>query len=181
MRALRRARPLCRPPRAHSLSLDSFFSLSLSLSLDRSARSYLIIGFGIPVYCVIARYNLAASNRVSPAGATLLGVALPWCTAWFLYQGSLAMHFQAWSGIIVNGFVAFIAPVAVSLVAAVYTLSVAGVMKALRAAPREPPNSVLDPLPKMLRAYQSNIIGFLTVIMPILIVAVFVYQVKGDA
>ena len=43
------------------------------------------------------------------------------------------------------------------------------------------PNSVLDPLPKMLRAYQSNIIGFLTVIMPILIVAVFVYQVKGDA
>ena len=156
MRALRRARPLCRPPRAHSLSLDSFFSLSLSLSLslDRSARSYLIIGFGIPVYCVIARYNLAASNRVSPAGATLLGVALPWCTAWFLYQGSLAMHFQAWSGIIVNGFVAFIAPVAVSLVAAGYTLSVAGVMArgAARAALQA------DPPPKMLRR-SVNIIG----------------------
>ena len=90
------------------------------------------------------------------------------------------MHFQAWSGIIVNGFVAFIAPVAVSLVAAGYTLSVAGVMKALRAAPREPPNSVLDPLPNTLRAYQSNIIGFLVVLMPIFTVAVFIYQVKDD-
>ena len=90
------------------------------------------------------------------------------------------MHFQAWSGIIVNGFVAFIAPVAISLVAAGYTFSVAGVMKALRAAPREPPNSVLDPLPNTLRAYQSNIIGFLVVLMPIFTVAVFIYQVKDD-
>ena len=83
------------------------------------------------------------------------------------------MHFQAWSGIIVNGFVAFIAPVAVSLVAAGYTLSVAGVMKALRAAPREPPNSVLDPRRKCCARISRT--SLLTVSMPCG-VAIFVYR-----
>ena len=86
------------------------------------------------------------------------------------------MHFQAWSGIIVNGFVAFIAPVAVSLAAAGFTLSLAGVMRALHAPPRLPPKSVLDPLPAPLRAYQSNIIAAGVIITPIAIILVFVYQ-----
>ena len=32
------------------------------------------------------RYNLAASGRVSPKMSVFLGVALPWCTSWMLYQ-----------------------------------------------------------------------------------------------
>ena len=133
----------------------------------------LIIGLGIPIFCVYAKYNLAASGRCSPRVATLLGVALPWALSWTLYLGDSVMVFVNYSGIVVNGFCDFLAPLAAAAAAAGVTFTVGGLAAALVARAKLPPHTVLDPLPGPLRAYQTNaIVLTLLLVVPVLVFAV---------
>ena len=134
---------------------------------------YIVIGLGIPIFCVYAKYNLAASRRCSPRVATLLGVILPWAVSWTLYLGDGVMVFVNWSGMFVNGFCDFLAPLSVAAAAAGIAFSCTGLHDALFAVGKSPPNTVLDPLPGPLRPYQRNLIVLtLLLVVPVLVFAV---------
>jgi hypothetical protein len=45
-----------------------------------------IIGFGIPLYAIMMRYNLVVSQVCSPWGALCVGNLSPWFIAWTMYQ-----------------------------------------------------------------------------------------------
>jgi hypothetical protein len=80
LRGRRAAATVCRRPRSRSPSQTNLTRVSAYIFC------YLIVGLGVPLFCIYARYNLAASRRVSPTVATLLGVAFPWAVSWMLYQ-----------------------------------------------------------------------------------------------
>ena len=168
---------------AYSSISSNFLSTLTSPSQPTSTRitaflfAYFIIGFGVPVFCVIARYNLAASGRVSPRMSVFLGVALPWCTSWMLYQGSIAVYFENWAGIVVNGFVAFLAPIAVALAATGVTLSCDGVLRALFQPPRLPAPTAINPLPEFCLPYHTNLIAGAFIMVPPILLLAFIYQV----
>jgi amino acid permease len=168
---------------AYSSVSTNFLSTLTSPSQPTSTRitaflfAYFIIGFGVPVFCVIARYNLAASGRVSPRMSVFLGVALPWCTSWMLYQGSIAVYFENWAGIVVNGFVAFLAPIAVALAATGVTLSCDGVLRALFQPPRLPAPTAINPLPEFCLPYHTNLIAGAFIMVPPILLLAFIYQV----
>ena len=71
---------------------------------------------GVPIFCVIMRYNLVSGGLCSERWAHVWSSALPWGTAWALYQGSVTLRLLSWSGLILNGFIDFLMPGLVTLV-----------------------------------------------------------------
>lgn len=77
----------------------------------------LVIGPGIPVFCIVMRYNLVVGEVCRPCLATFWGVVLPWLVSWPLYQGKTAATFIANTGTVLLSISGFIAPLVLSLVA----------------------------------------------------------------
>ena len=67
-------------------------------------------GFGVPIFCVIMRYNLVNGGLCSEPWAHVWSSVLPWGTAWTLYQGSVTRKLLDYSGLVLNGFTDFVAP-----------------------------------------------------------------------
>jgi len=80
--------------------------------------SFFIIGFGIPLFCIIMRYNLVNAGVATHEGGLFLTAVLPWFTSFLLYQGKNLLEIFTWGGLVLNGLISFILP----LVVAVYAL-----------------------------------------------------------
>ena len=78
----------------------------------------LIIGLGVPIFCVLMHQNLHAGGMWSRPVALFLGGGVPYVIGWTCYQGHVALNMLAWAGLLFTGFVAFIGPMIVCLVAA---------------------------------------------------------------
>merc|ERR1712228_537758 len=78
----------------------------------------LVIGLGIPVFCIVMRYNLFAGGICNNRWATVMGVVVPWSVSWLLYQGEAAQKFINSTGLIFISLVGFIGPLLVALFAA---------------------------------------------------------------
>ena len=62
------------------------------------------------------RYNLVSGGLCTEAWAHVWSSALPWASAWMLYQGSVTLKLLSWSGLVLNGFIDFLMPGLVTLV-----------------------------------------------------------------
>jgi amino acid permease len=79
--------------------------------------SFFIIGFGIPLFCIIMRYNLVNAGLASHRVGSFLTSVLPWLLSWMLYQGEGIIEVFAWGGLVLNGLIGFILPLVVALYA----------------------------------------------------------------
>jgi len=75
----------------------------------------LVLGPGIPVFCIVMRYNLFVGRVCGARMASFLGVILPWLVSWLLYTGNYSSIFVNASGAVLVSLVAFIGPLALSL------------------------------------------------------------------
>lgn len=75
----------------------------------------IIIGCGVPVFAVVIRTGLVASELCSPGWALFLGGFLPYFMSWMLYQGTMLMSILNWAGLVINGLVAFLFPMILAL------------------------------------------------------------------
>ena len=71
--------------------------------------AFAIIGLGVPVYCVLMRYNLRAGG-LSEFWSHILAGAGPWAVSWLVYRGHGILEVLSWSGLILNAAIDFIAP-----------------------------------------------------------------------
>ena len=101
------------PENMLSLMLSS--QVGLTTRLCATLFGVVIIGFGVPIFCVIMRYNLVSGGLCSEGWAHVWSSVLPWACAWMLYQGNLVLHLLSWSGLVLNGFIDFLMPGAVTL------------------------------------------------------------------
>lgn len=76
-----------------------------------------IIGLGIPIFCVLMRYNLVLGGVCEQGVGAFMGGVLPWLISWAVYQGHAVMNLLTWTGLILNGFIDFLCPVIVAFVA----------------------------------------------------------------
>ena len=97
------------------LSLMLSSQVGLTTRLCATLFGVVIIGFGVPIFCVIMRYNLVSGGLCSEGWAHVWSSVLPWACAWMLYQGNLVLHLLSWSGLVLNGFIDFLMPGAVTL------------------------------------------------------------------
>lgn len=74
-----------------------------------------IIGSGVPVFCVIIKSALYSGGVCSKPWSQFFGATFPYCLSWMLYQGELLMTVLNWTGLMVNGMVAFILPLVLAL------------------------------------------------------------------
>ena len=102
---------------------DDLLQALASKASDRATQifgglfGFFIIGFGIPVFCVLLRYNLVVDGVAGPRTAMFLGALLPWLVSWPLYQGHELINMLSVTGVYLNGFTGFIAPAWLSLAA----------------------------------------------------------------
>ncbi|GKY92304.1 hypothetical protein MPSEU_000201500 [Mayamaea pseudoterrestris] len=87
-----------------------------SMAVAGSLFSFFIIGLDIPLFCVLARYNLTHSGLCSERTANLLVVWIPWSVAWVLYQGDAVGELLQWGGTFLTSAVAFLLPLFLALV-----------------------------------------------------------------
>ena len=76
-----------------------------------------IIGSGVPVFCVIIKNALHTGGVCNEQWSLFVGSVLPYCLSWMLYQGTVLMTVLNWTGLLVNGMVAFILPLVLALYA----------------------------------------------------------------
>jgi len=76
-----------------------------------------IIGCGVPVFCVIIKTALYSGGVCSKPWSQFFGALFPYCLSWMLYQGTMLMTVLNWTGLLVNGMVAFILPLVLALYA----------------------------------------------------------------
>jgi amino acid permease len=76
-----------------------------------------IIGCGVPVFCVIIKTALYSGGVCSKPWSQFFGALFPYCLSWMLYQGTMLMTVLNWTGLLVNGMVAFILPLILALYA----------------------------------------------------------------
>ncbi|KAJ1453515.1 hypothetical protein M885DRAFT_443632 [Pelagophyceae sp. CCMP2097] len=79
--------------------------------------AYGIIGLGIPIFCVLMRYNLVAGGICEPRAALFFAAALPWLLSWLAYQGHGVLGLLSWAGLVLNSAVDFILPMVAVLAA----------------------------------------------------------------
>lgn len=72
--------------------------------------AYTIIGLGIPIFCVLMRYNLVSGRVCTLATGKFLGAWLPWIVSWMVYRGHGILALLSWSGLVLNSLVDFIFP-----------------------------------------------------------------------
>ncbi len=80
-----------------------------SVRLGGGIFAFAIIGLGVPVYCVLMRYNLRAGG-LSEFWSHILAGAGPWAVSWLVYRGHGILEVLSWSGLILNAGIDFIAP-----------------------------------------------------------------------
>jgi amino acid permease len=108
--------------RAFADAPENMLQVMISMQVDVFTRlcgtlfGVLIIGLGVPIFCVIGRYNLVNGGLCSEPWAHVWSSVLPWGTAWLLYQGSAILKLLSWSGLLLNGFIDFLMPGFVTLV-----------------------------------------------------------------
>ena len=73
------------------------------------------VGCGVPIFCIMIRNSLYHAGVVGYPTALFVGALLPYLLSWLLYQGNALMHLLAWTGLLVNGLVAFVLPLVLSL------------------------------------------------------------------
>ena len=64
-----------------------------------------------------SRYNLVAGKVCGPRAGEFLGGVAPWLLGWLLYTGHGCMELLSWTGLVLNGFIDFVGPALVALVA----------------------------------------------------------------
>ena len=114
----------------------------------------LIIGFGIPVSCVLIRYNLQLGGVVPPRAAAWIGSLLPWLLSWPLYQGHAALDFIATTGTLVNGTINLVLPLLIAHAAASSACFAGGPAKLKSRAA-----SAVRPLPGWLEPIRPGLIA----------------------
>lgn len=75
----------------------------------------LIMGLGVPVFCVIIKKSLISNKTCSDDWALWWGSVFPFVTAWLLYQGEFLTLLLNWTGLLVNGLVAFVLPLVLTM------------------------------------------------------------------
>ncbi len=69
-----------------------------------------VIGFGIPLFAVVMRYNLYLGGMCSHGWSLFWSAVFPWCFSFALYQGSAFFAFVNWSSLFSTGIINFIVP-----------------------------------------------------------------------
>jgi hypothetical protein len=69
-----------------------------------------IIGCGVPIFCIIIKTSLYDSGTCNARGSYFIGAILPYLLSFLMYQGALLIAVLNWAGLIINGLVAFILP-----------------------------------------------------------------------
>lgn len=77
----------------------------------------IIIGCGVPIYCVLIKNTLYAGRSCDVHTSYFVGAVFPYLVSWLMYQGTMMLTVLSWTGLVVNGLVAFILP----LVLAIFT------------------------------------------------------------
>jgi hypothetical protein len=85
------------------------------VQIAASIFAFFIIGLDIPLFCVLARYNLTHSGLCSTRTANILVVWLPWGLAWLFYQGTAVGDLLSWGGTLLTSALAFILPLYLAL------------------------------------------------------------------
>mmetsp|Transcript_49019 Transcript_49019/g.95848 ORF Transcript_49019/g.95848 Transcript_49019/m.95848 type:complete len:518 (+) Transcript_49019:108-1661(+) len=80
-----------------------------------SSFAFMVIGLGIPLFCVVTRLNLVSSGLLTNRMGILIVSVLPWVFSWMLYQGGGLEEVLAWGGLLLTGVISFIAPTALAL------------------------------------------------------------------
>ncbi len=70
---------------------------------------------GVPVFSVVIKNSLVAGGICSPDWALFWGSVFPYLLAWMLYQGTYLIALLNWTGLLVNGLVAFVLPLVLTL------------------------------------------------------------------
>ena len=127
-----------------------------------------IIGLGIPIFCILMRYNLVVGGVCGNGLGTFLGGVLPWLVSWLVYQGHGVLELLSWTGLVLNGFIDFFCPALVALVAVrwvmhrTYLPVTGGGLVSDRsrttAAAGELPPTVVNALPKALRQHHERFV-----------------------
>jgi len=100
--------------------LESMMSgnFGIWMQLASCIFALLIVGLGIPLFCVLARANIMEGSNLCPVMGNVLGVYFPWAISWLFYRGSAITGLLSWGGILFTSAVAFILPILLAL----YTL-----------------------------------------------------------
>jgi len=69
-----------------------------------------VIGLGIPLFCVMVRYNLYVGRVFGKFGSAFWGVLFPWIISFLLYQGDGFGVFVTWASLFINSFINFVLP-----------------------------------------------------------------------
>lgn len=123
----------------------------------------LVIGLGIPVFCIVMRYNLVLGG-CGPKRATFLGVVLPWLVSWLLYQGSAAEEFIGISGVVLISAIGFILPLIGALAATAINWRAVGFWRGLAlmwGATSDLKETVVHPLPTKWLKHQRRYVSLL--------------------
>jgi len=75
------------------------------------------IGIGVPVFCVIMRYNLMTSGTLGGTSSAFLCCVAPYVVGFLGYNGDLALGIASWTGLVVGGAINLLFPFVVSLAA----------------------------------------------------------------
>jgi amino acid permease len=80
------------------------------IQVAASLFAFFIIGLDIPLFSVLARYNLTHSGMCSKRTANILVVWIPWSISWFFYTGNDIGALLDWGGVLLTSAVAFLLP-----------------------------------------------------------------------
>ena len=112
---------------------DNMLELLGSPAVPRAAQlaslafGVLIVGLGIPIFCILMRYNLVVGGVCSPAAGLFAGGLLPWLLSWLAYTGHAERELLSWTGLTLSSFINFVCP---ALVAAAAAAEAAGALRA---------------------------------------------------
>ena len=165
------------------LSLMLTHHVGLTTRVCATVFGVVIIGFGIPIFCVIMRYNLVSGGLCSEPVAHFWSSFVPWATAWSLYQGSVTLKLLSWSGLVLNGFIDFLMPGLVTLASLGAARRFMRCCRRCRAAarssappsplddaPPSPRSTPVSPLPLWLQPWYFEIVAgmvaFVLVLLP---------------
>jgi amino acid permease len=80
------------------------------IQVAASLFAFFIIGLDIPLFSVLARYNLTHSGMCSTRTANILVVWIPWSISWAFYTGNDIGVLLDWGGVLLTSAVAFLLP-----------------------------------------------------------------------
>ena len=80
------------------------------MAIGTSFFAFVIIGFGVPLFCVLMRLNLTGSNLCSTFTANLIAVYTTFGISWMFYGGEAIEKLLAWGGLLFTSVCSFLAP-----------------------------------------------------------------------